>query len=183
MHVVGQWFLPIVYRSKFVQRSGWTNLLGARLETRSSNQASAADVVFSSHIVISQSLFPEKLSGLTKWSIVVAWLWEGEVLRFGLLLHEFLKAISRWRVVLHQHRMKFTTEDYGGGFGQGISHKTVKVQLSNAQLSGTFLWEMCYLRDEVCGQKGLHSTSPKAVPISKGEGFSAALPIPADTCQ
>lgn len=30
-------------------------------------------------------------------------------------------------------------ELYGGGFGQGISHKIVKAQLSSAQLSGAFL--------------------------------------------
>lgn len=33
----------------------------------------------------------------------------------------------------------YDTEYYGGGFGQGVSHKTVKAQLSNTQLSGTFL--------------------------------------------
>lgn len=70
---------------------------------------------------------------------MVAWLGEGQVWGFGLLLHEFLRAISRWRVVLHQHRIKFMAEYDGGGLGQGLSHKTGKARVSKAQLSGALL--------------------------------------------
>lgn len=78
-----------------------------------------------------------KVDKVVNWC--VACLWEHKVLGFGLLLQEFLKAVSRWHVVLYEHKTKFVAEHYGGGFGQGISHKTVKAQLSNTQISGTFL--------------------------------------------
>lgn len=88
---------------------------------------------------MSSFLFSRKTSRVDK-VIKVAWLWEGKIGGFGLLLHEFLKAISRWYVVFQYHRMKLMAVCYGGGFGQGISHKTVKkAQLSSAQLFGDFL--------------------------------------------
>lgn len=67
---------------------------------------------------------------------------------------------------------------YGGGFGQGLSHKTAKVQHSSAQLSGASLWEictLCYLEGRAC----INKKGPEPQPSYKqGEGFSSILPIP-----
>ena len=113
---------------------------------------------------MSSFLFSRKTSRVDK-VIKVAWLWEGKIGGFGLLLHEFLKAISRCYVVFQYHRMKLMAVCYGGGFGQGISHKTVKkAQLSSAQLFGDFLWEMCYLRMICINKKAFIAPALKQFP-------------------